>query len=226
VTQVKRDRPRSTSRRVVATTAALVVAAVAVPAVGATTLMDQNPEPATEARAERAAARAESERLRVAAELRRAEHERAEKERVARERAAREHAAKEQQRRDQFLFAVAAHQAAQRAELERIAAERAAEAERRAAARASRRGGGGAPGLAGLRNCESGGNYGAVNPSGTYRGAYQFSRSTWNSVASKSFPHLVGVDPAAAAPADQDAMAQALYASSGSSPWPVCGRHL
>ena len=218
---MKRDRPRSTSRRVVATTAALVVAAVAVPAVGATTLMDQNPEPVAESRADRAAARAETERLRVAAE-----HERAEKERVARERAAREHAAKEQQRRDQFLFAVAAHQAAQRAELERIAAERAAEAERQAATRAARRGGGGAPGLAGLRNCESGGNYGAVNASGTYRGAYQFSRSTWNSVASKSFPHLVGVDPAAAAPADQDAMAQALYASSGSSPWPVCGRHL
>lgn len=217
---MKRDRPRSTSRRVVAATAALVVAAVAVPAVGATTLMDQQPEPASRpSRVDEAAARADTERLRSASDLRRAERER-----VEQERAAFVKAAQEQQRRNEFLFAVAAHQAAQRAELERIAAERAAEAERQAA-RASRRGGG-APGLAGLRNCESGGDYGAVNSSGTYRGAYQFSRSTWNSVASKSFPHLVGVDPASAAPADQDAMAQALYASSGSSPWPVCGRHL
>ena len=225
---MKRDRPRSTaSRRVVAMTAALVVAAVAVPAVGATTLIDQQPEPTSRpSRAEEAAARAETQRLRSASHLRLAERERAEQERVAQQRAAFVKAAQEQQRRNEFLFAVAAHQAAQRAELERIAAERAAEAERRAAARASRRGGGGAPGLAGLRNCESGGDYGAVNSSGTYRGAYQFSRSTWNSVASKSFPHLVGVDPASAAPADQDAMAQALYASSGSSPWPVCGRHL
>jgi hypothetical protein len=30
---------------------------------------------------------------------------------------------------------------------------------------------------------------------------------------------LVGVDPAQAAPADQDAMAQALYAQQGSAPW-------
>ncbi len=69
-------------------------------------------------------------------------------------------------------------------------------------------------GWAALRRCESGGNYGAVSSSGTYRGAYQFSRSTWNSVARGSYPHLVGVDPAAAAPADQDAMALALYRSS------------
>ena len=224
---MKRDRPRSISRRVVATTAALVVAAVAVPAVGATTLMDQKAEQAAEAsRADEAAARAETQRLRSASHVRLAERERQQQERVAKQRAAFVKAAEEAKRRNEFLFAVAAHQAAQRAELERIAAERAAQAERQAARRASNRGGGGAPGLAGLRNCESGGNYGAVNSSGTYRGAYQFSRSTWNSVASKSFPHLVGVDPASAAPADQDAMAQALYSSSGSSPWPVCGRHL
>jgi CBS-domain-containing membrane protein len=37
--------------------------------------------------------------------------------------------------------------------------------------------------LARLRACESHGNYGAVNRSGTYRGAYQFSRRTWNNVA-------------------------------------------
>lgn len=106
------------------------------------------------------------------------------------------------------------------AEAERVAAERAA-AERAAASRASMGGG-----WAALRRCESGGNYGAVSASGTYRGAYQFSRSTWNAVAARSHPHLVGVDPAAAAPADQDAMALALYRSSGSRPWPHCGKHL
>jgi hypothetical protein len=79
---------------------------------------------------------------------------------------------------------------------------------------------------AALRECESNGNYRITNPSGKYRGAYQFDRSTWNSVASRHAPHLVGVDPAAAAPADQDAMALALYGERGWRPWPHCGRHL
>lgn len=116
---------------------------------------------------------------------------------------------------------------AERAAAERAAAERAA-AERAAAARRVTTSGGGSMGggWAALRRCESGGNYGAVSSSGTYRGAYQFSRSTWNSVARGSYPHLVGVDPAAAAPADQDAMALALYRSSGARPWPHCGRYL
>ena len=85
-------------------------------------------------------------------------------------------------------------------------------------------GGGGAGGaLASIRACESGGNYGAVSSSGSYRGAYQFDRGTWNSVAGRHNPALVGQDPAAAAPADQDALASALMAERGSSPWPVCG---
>jgi hypothetical protein len=79
---------------------------------------------------------------------------------------------------------------------------------------------------AALRRCESSGNYSALNPSGRYRGAYQFDRPTWNSVASRHAPHLVGADPAAASPADQDAMALALYRSRGAQPWPHCGRHL
>jgi hypothetical protein len=118
-------------------------------------------------------------------------------------------------------------EAAAAAEAQRIAAEQAAAAAaqqaaaERAAARASMGGG-----WAALRRCESGGDYGAVSASGAYRGAYQFSRSTWNSVAARNYPHLVGVDPAAAAPADQDAMALALYRSSGASPWPHCGKHL
>jgi len=119
----------------------------------------------------------------------------------------------------------AAERAAERAEAERAAAQRSRSVSR-ASTRTSGGSGGGASDLAGLRQCESGGNYGAVSSSGQYRGAYQFSRSTWDSVASGSHPHLVGVDPAAASPADQDAMARTLHARSGSSPWPVCGRHL
>ncbi len=77
-----------------------------------------------------------------------------------------------------------------------------------------------------LRQWESNGNYAITNPSGKYRGAYQFDRSTWNSVAERHAPNLVGVDPAAASPADQDAMALALYSERGARPWPHCGRHL
>lgn len=79
---------------------------------------------------------------------------------------------------------------------------------------------------AALRECESGGDYTITNPSGKYRGAYQFDRSTWNSVAERHDLSLVGVDPAAASPADQDAMAMALYSERGARPWPHCGRHL
>jgi hypothetical protein len=79
---------------------------------------------------------------------------------------------------------------------------------------------------AALRQCESNGDYTITNPSGKYRGAYQFDRSTWDSVATRNDPSLVGVDPAAASPADQDAMALALYHERGARPWPHCGRHL
>jgi hypothetical protein len=87
-------------------------------------------------------------------------------------------------------------------------------------------GGPSASAWAALRNCESGGNYSITNPSGKYRGAYQFDQSTWNSIAGRHAPGLVGVDPAAASPSDQDAMARALYSERGSDPWPQCGRHL
>lgn len=79
---------------------------------------------------------------------------------------------------------------------------------------------------AALRDCESGGDYTITNPSGRYRGAYQFDRSTWDSVAGRHAPHLIGVDPAAASPTEQDAMAAALYGERGARPWPHCGRHL
>lgn len=114
--------------------------------------------------------------------------------------------------------------AVEAARAEQAAAEAAA-AERAAAARASSSGGLGG-GWAALRRCESGGNYGAVSSTGKYRGAYQFSRQTWDATARRSHPHLVGVDPAAASPGDQDAMAQALYRAAGAGQWPHCGRHL
>jgi hypothetical protein len=79
---------------------------------------------------------------------------------------------------------------------------------------------------ASLRHCESRGNYQAVSSSGRFRGAYQFSQPTWDWVAGNVAPHLVGVDPASASPADQDLLAQTLYALRGRGQWPTCGRHL
>jgi transglycosylase-like protein len=64
--------------------------------------------------------------------------------------------------------------------------------------------------------CESGGDPTAVDPSGTYRGKYQFDVQTWASVGGSG-------DPAAAPEAEQDYRAALLMSRSGSSPWPVCG---
>lgn len=69
--------------------------------------------------------------------------------------------------------------------------------------------------LARIRQCESGGNYGAISSGGTYRGAYQFSLSTWAAVGGSG-------DPAAASPAEQDYRAQILYDTAGPGQWPVC----
>jgi hypothetical protein len=67
---------------------------------------------------------------------------------------------------------------------------------------------------------ESDGDYGAVSPDGTYRGAWQFDRPTWDSNAAASGRgDLVGVDPATAAPGDQDAIAHDLYQRRGNQPW-------
>ena len=73
------------------------------------------------------------------------------------------------------------------------------------------------PHLEAIAACESGGNPGAVDASGTYRGKYQFDIGTWASVGGSG-------DPAAASEAEQDARAAQLYAQSGSTPWPVCGQ--
>jgi hypothetical protein len=82
----------------------------------------------------------------------------------------------------------------------------------------------GGPALTGFLQCvvehESGGDYQVVSSTGQYMGAFQFSQSTWNEAAQLAgMSNLVGVPPNAASPADQDALAVALYAADGSQPW-------
>ena len=79
---------------------------------------------------------------------------------------------------------------------------------------------------AALRSCESNGNYRAVSSNGLYYGAYQFWPDTWDYIAARSYPRLVGVLPSAATTHDQDRMAYRLWEERADEPWPVCGRHL
>lgn len=70
-----------------------------------------------------------------------------------------------------------------------------------------------------LAQCEAGGRAGAVDPSGTYHGLYQFDAQTWQS--------LGGSGVASTAPAsEQTYRAKLLFVQRGASPWPVCGRKL
>ncbi len=71
--------------------------------------------------------------------------------------------------------------------------------------------GGLAGAMAKLRGCESGGNYANTN-NPSYRGAYQFSYSTWGNYGGYH-------DPASAPPAVQDRAALQLYQRSGWGPW-------
>ena len=68
-----------------------------------------------------------------------------------------------------------------------------------------------------IAECESGGNPRAISRGGTYRGKYQFSRSTWRSIGGRG-------DPARASESTQDRLALRLYRRQGIKPWPVCGR--
>ncbi|MBP7018400.1 transglycosylase family protein [Candidatus Saccharibacteria bacterium] len=80
-------------------------------------------------------------------------------------------------------------------------------------------------GFARIKQCESGGNYAAVNSAGYY-GAYQFGIGTWNSIASSiGRGDLVGVRPDKASPGDQDALAKALHSMRGWQPW-GCAYHV
>jgi hypothetical protein len=64
--------------------------------------------------------------------------------------------------------------------------------------------------------CESGGNYGAVNPSSGAGGAYQILPSTWG---------LYGGDgsPQGASKAEQDRIAAQIWADSGPGAWVCAG---
>ncbi len=63
--------------------------------------------------------------------------------------------------------------------------------------------------------CESGGNYGAVNPSSGAGGAYQILPSTWKLYGGQGLPNE-------APKAEQDRIAGEIWADSGPSAW-VCG---
>jgi peptidoglycan hydrolase CwlO-like protein len=60
--------------------------------------------------------------------------------------------------------------------------------------------------------CESGGNYGALNPSTGAGGAYQILPSTWRAYGGQGLPHQ-------APPAEQDRIAAMIWADSGPSAW-------
>ncbi|MFI1866561.1 ubiquitin-like domain-containing protein [Streptomyces jumonjinensis] len=70
-----------------------------------------------------------------------------------------------------------------------------------------------------LASCESGGRAGAVDPSGTYGGLYQFDTVTWRALGGRGRPQDA---PAA----EQTYRAKKLYIQRGASPWPHCGRRL
>ena len=71
-----------------------------------------------------------------------------------------------------------------------------------------------------IKHRESRGQYDVVNSSSGAAGAYQFMPGTWNTTArSAGRTDLVGVNPADASPADQDAMAHQLMNTQGLGPW-------
>lgn len=70
-----------------------------------------------------------------------------------------------------------------------------------------------------LARCESHNNPRDISHTGKFRGAFQFSLSTWHSVG------MAG-DPIDASYAVQLGAAQKLYRRDGRSPWPYCGRFL
>ena len=76
-----------------------------------------------------------------------------------------------------------------------------------------------APNFAALAQCETHSRPTALNPSGKYRGMYQFDLRTWHGVGG------VG-DPIDASAQEQTYRAELLYNNRGRTPWPYCGRFL
>jgi Transglycosylase-like domain len=68
-----------------------------------------------------------------------------------------------------------------------------------------------------IAECESHGNPRSIGGGGAYRGMFQFSQDTWNSVGGHG-------DPAKASVAEQVRRATMLLARSGPGQWPVCSR--
>ena len=69
-----------------------------------------------------------------------------------------------------------------------------------------------------VARCESGGDPNAIGGGGTYRGAFQFMRSTWESA-----PRSPGGDPIRYSYRTQAVVAVALKNRDGADHWPVCG---
>jgi Transglycosylase-like domain len=69
--------------------------------------------------------------------------------------------------------------------------------------------------LESIAECESHGDPRAVSSDGTYRGKYQFDKSTWHSNGGQG-------DPAKAPELEQDLRAAQVMEVRGSSPWPSC----
>ena len=69
--------------------------------------------------------------------------------------------------------------------------------------------------MAKIAECESGGNPTAVSPNGEYRGKYQFSQATWESLGGTG-------DPAEADENVQDMSPPGSTSSAASRPWPAC----
>jgi peptidoglycan hydrolase-like protein with peptidoglycan-binding domain len=73
--------------------------------------------------------------------------------------------------------------------------------------------------MAKIAECESGGDPTAVSASGQYRGKYQFSQATWESLGGTG-------DPAEADESVQDMYAAGLYQQRGLAPWPACSQQV
>lgn len=105
-----------------------------------------------------------------------------------------------------------------------VAQQEAAQAAAAAAAVRAAQASSASPGLNSFLQCvveaESSGNYSAISPGGEYMGAFQFSQATWNEAAELAgMPQLIGVPPNEASPAEQNALAIALYNADGEQPW-------